>query len=103
MLQLGQVLADLLDHRDERAHREDGRRVAVLQLVQQLALLVQGVERGDDAAGEQRAVEGDEVLGAVGGEDGDAVALLDAVVLQEAARGGGRPPRSAPKVYDVPS
>ncbi len=79
------MLTDLLNERDERAHGEDGGSAGVLELVEDLAFLVEGVEGGDDAAGKEGGVEGDEILGGVARENGDAIAFLDAVVLEEAA------------------
>ncbi len=92
------MLADAVDEGLKRAHGEDGCRAAVFQLVEHLALLVERVEGGDDATGEKRAVEGDEVLRAVGGKDRDAIALFDASVLQIAAEAPAGGPGLAERV-----
>ena len=93
--QLGQVLANAVDKGLKRAHGEGGACTAVLELVKDFALLVQGVERGDNAAGEERPIEGDEVLGAVCREDGDPVTFLDPGVLEVPAQPAARLPRLA--------
>ena len=85
MAKLRQVLADAVDERLERAHREGGAGAAVLELVEHFPFLVERVKGGDNAAGEQSAIEGDKVFRAVRGEDGDAVAFLDPGVLEVAA------------------
>ncbi len=85
VLEAGEVLAQVLDGGLEEAHGEDGGGAAVLELVEDLALLVEGVEGRDDAAGVGDALEDDDILGHVGREDSYAIALLDALILEEAA------------------
>ncbi len=51
--------------------------------MKELALLVQGVEGGDHRAGVNDALEGDHVFRDVRRKDGDAVSLLDALILEE--------------------
>ena len=53
---------------------EDGLGLGVAELVGDLPLLVERVQRGDRGAGQQGTVEGDDPLRRVGGDDADAVA-----------------------------
>src|SRR5207245_9030544 len=57
--QLGQVLANAVDKGLKRAHGEGGACTAVLELVKDFALLVQGGERRDNAGGETSPNVGD--------------------------------------------
>jgi hypothetical protein len=85
VLERREVLANLLDERGERTHGEDRRGAAVLELVQEFTLLIERVEGGYGGTGAKSAEESDEILWGVSGEDGYAVAFVDAVVLERAA------------------
>ena len=90
--ELRQLLLRFIDDGHQRAEREDGLRAGVAELMLDLALAIERVQRRDGGAGEQRAVQRDGVLGRVRRVDGYHVALADAVVLQRARHAAhGRP------------
>ena len=78
----GEVSADRVDDRRQRFVVQDHGRAGVGDLEAHLALLGERVDRVDDAARLQRAVEGDDELERVRHEEGHAVALRHAPPCQ---------------------
>jgi hypothetical protein len=71
----------LLHDRDELGQREDQLCAGVVELMLDLSLAVERVQRGDDGARHERAVQRDGVLHRVRRVDAHHVALRDATVL----------------------
>ena len=86
-----ELRADGLDHRPERLVDEHRLRPRVVDLEAHLTLLGERVDRVHDAAGLQRAVEGDDELDRVRHEERDAIARPDPAASErhgEAVRRG---------------
>ena len=66
----------------EGGHGQQKAGTGILELIGQLPRRVEGIERGVDRAQGGDGVEGDRILGKVRAENGEDVALLDAVPSQ---------------------
>ena len=82
VLDRGDARADGIDDRQAILVHHEHPRLGVIELIFDLLLVVGGVDRRDHAADLRGRLEADQVLGPVGHEQRDAVALGDAEIAQ---------------------